>query len=372
VNESSILNRLRDTMGEMGIDALVTASPENFCYINGIVVPSQPLMRWRHALTVLRSNGERTVIVVDMEHSTVTKSLSGIEVLAWGEFTNRPMEVLAGALADLGLGRASIALEMDYLPAEDYLELTRLLPDVNWSSCEQMLARQRQIKTPDEVALLRRLSRISDQSIRDAYRSVTIGDSEMDIAAALTRGVFTLGAENFKLMIVATGDRSQLPNVGPSERRLEATDICRVEIFSMLNGYHAGVCRTAMVKKAPPEAERIWAHLHEAKLLVLDMAKPGISTRAVYEAFIAHLNKLGLPAIKFIGHGIGLHLHEEPYLGMYSDQPLEAGMVLGVEPLVYETGYGFGMQNKDMILITENGCELLSDISDTEYLTRVD
>lgn len=369
---SSIINRLCANLVAEGLDALVTASPENFSYVNGMVVPSQPLMRWRHALTVVRSNGERTVIVVDMEHSTVAQSLPGVEIVPWGEFTDRPMEVLAAVITDLGLDRGHVGMEMDYLPARDYLELAQLLPGVTWFPCEDLLARQRQIKTPEEISLLRRLSRISDQSILDAYQAVAAGDSEMDIAAALTRGVFTLGAESFKLMIVATGERSQLPNVGPSERRLNNGDICRVEIFSMLNGYHAGVCRTAMVKSAPPEAERIWAHLHEAKLLVLDMAKPGASTRNIYQAFIAHLDKIGLPAIKFIGHGIGLHLHEEPYLGMYDDQPLEPGMVLGVEPLVYETGYGFGMQNKDMILITEEGCELLSDVSDTEYLIRVD
>ena len=72
-----------------------------------------------------------------------------------------------------------------------------------------------------------------------------------------------------------------------------------------------------------------------------------------------------------IGHGIGLHLHEDPYLGPTNDQPLEAGMVLGIEPLVYETGFGFGMQNKDMVLVTSSGCELLSDYADTDRLLIV-
>ena len=76
----------------------------------------------------------------------------------------------------------------------------------------------------------------------------------------------------------------------------------------------------------------------------------GQSSRAIYETFIAKLSALNLPPISFVGHGIGLHLHEEPYLGRYSDTPLEAGMVLGIEPLVYETGYGFGLQNKDIVL----------------------
>jgi Xaa-Pro dipeptidase len=80
---------------------------------------------------------------------------------------------------------------------------------------------------------------------------------------------------------------------------------------------------------------------------------------------------LKLPRISFVGHGIGLFLHEDPYLGGGEDISLEAGMVLGIEPLIYQTGHGFGMQNKDMVLLTDTGCELLSDCADTDKLILV-
>ncbi len=140
------------------------------------------------------------------------------------------------------------------------------------------------------------------------------------------------------------------------------------EIFPMIAGYHAGVCRTAAIGPAPPEAERIWANLTACKHLLLQVIKPGASTKWIYEVYLDKLRELGLPTIAFVGHGIGLHLHEDPYLGLTHDQPLEAGMVLGVEPLVYETGFGFGMQNKDMMLVTADGCEILSDHLDTDSL----
>jgi Xaa-Pro aminopeptidase len=151
-------------------------------------------------------------------------------------------------------------------------------------------------------------------------------------------------------------------------------DVCRVEIFSVIAGYQAGVCRTAVVQRAPPHAEAIWKNLVECKYLIMDMIKPGASCRAIYDAFIRHLSKLKLPPISFVGHGIGLHLHEDPYIGMTpeigkrGDAQLEAGMVLGVEPLTYQTGYRFGMQNKDMMLVTKTGCELLSDYANTDHL----
>lgn len=367
----TIIARQREIMAANGLDALIAVSPENFAWTTGFVVPSQPILRWRHAFLVVKADGTRAVLCVDMEESTVRRRLPGEEVRAWGEFVGDAMERLAALIHDLGLARGRIGIELDYLPAGDFAALTKALPQARFEAAEGMFARARQIKTPEEIALLRDLSRIADKSITDAFAAVEVGSSEMDIAAALTRGIYSQGADQFRLMIVATGERSVLPNVGPSARRLQPQDICRVEIFSMLRGYHAGVCRTAQVQSPPPHAERIWAKLVECKYLVLDMIKPGASSRAIYDAFLRKLAELDLPPISFVGHGIGLHLHEEPYLGRYSDVPLESGMVLGIEPLVYETGFGYGMQNKDVVLVTETGSELLSNYADTDKLLEV-
>ena len=126
-------------------------------------------------------------------------------------------------------------------------------------------------------------------------------------------------------------------------------------------------------------AEEIWQLLVDAKYRIMEMVKPGASSLAIYEAFIAKLAEKNLPPISFVGHGIGLHLHEDPYLGKTPilgrpglDAPVEENMVLGFEPLCYRTGYGFGMQNKDMLLVTADGSELLSDYADTDRLLRIE
>jgi len=358
-------------MNEQGLDALVCLSPENFAYVTGFVVSSHSLMRWRHAAVIVTADGRCAYLVVDMEESTVKSKANGVDVRTWGEFTEKPMQVLAGLLSDLGLADGKIGTEMDYLFAGDYAELKNCLPNSEILPSEKILARLRQIKTADEINLMRRLSRIADESIHNSLMDVRAGSSEMDIAGGLTRNIYNLGADDFKLMIVATGERSVFPNVGPSLRKLRNGDICRVEIFAVINGYHAGVCRTACVQSAPEHADDIWKNLVECKYLVLDMVKPGASAKEIYEVFIRHLKKLNLPPIKFVGHGIGVHLHEEPYLGMYSDEPLEAGMILGIEPLIYDTGHGFGMQNKDIVLVTETGSDLLSDFTNTDRLLTI-
>jgi len=367
-----VITRQARAMQDARFDAVVSISPENFAYVTGFLSPTQPLMRWRHAMALVTADGAVALVVVDMEANTIrSKAPMGTEIAVWREFKFDAMNVLADLLRKHGLAGARIGIEMDYLPAGDWAALRELLPQAKFTAAQNLLARLRQIKSPTEIDVLRRLSRIADKAITDAYHSVSAGSSEMDLAAALTRGVYEQGAEYFKLMIVATGERSAFPNVGPTDRTLKRGDVCRVEIFPMINGYHAGVCRTAAVGAPPPEAERIWANLTACKYLLLDAIKPGASSRAIYDLYLSKLSELGLPPISFIGHGIGLHLHEDPYLGPTDDQPLEAGMVLGIEPLVYQTGFGFGMQNKDMVLVTGSGCELLSDYANTDKLIIV-
>jgi len=370
-----ILERQAKTMQAHALDAMISCSPENFAYAAGFVVPSQPLIRHRHAMVIVDASAKAAIFAVDMEESTIKRRDPDVPRRIWKEFSDDAMAILASQLTDLGLAAGTIGIEMDYLPAGDFARLQAALPRARFSPCEGILARLRQIKNAEEIGLLRRLSRIADQAITDAIASVQRGDTEMDIAAHLTRNIYELGAEHFKLLIVATGDRSRLPNVGPTSRKLARGDVCRVEIFSVIGGYQAGVCRTAVVQEAPPMADEIWQHLVDCKYQIMEMVKPGASCREIYYAFIEKLQKANLPPISFVGHGIGLHLHEDPYLGKTptlghpgSDALIEENMVLGFEPLCYETGHGFGMQNKDMLLVNAKGSELLSDYADTDRL----
>jgi len=368
--KTEIIAKQAQAMRSEGLDALIAISPENFAYTTGFVVPSQPLMRWRHAIAMATADGAVRAVVIDMEASTVRAHVGVEEVRVYREFVDDPMEALRQSIADLGLERARLGVELEYLPAKDFLSLREKLPGATLVAADQVFHKLRQVKTRAEIDLLRALSRITDRAIGETLRSARAGMTEMDLAGGLLGRIFAAGAENFKLMIIASGERSQFPNVGPSERALRREDLIRMEIFGMKNGYHAGVCRTAVVERATAEQEKIWKNLIECKYRVMDMIKPGARCKEVYRRFLEHFSSLGFEPISFVGHGIGLFLHEEPYLGRYGDEILEAGMVVAIEPLVYITGR-MGLQNKDMLVVTETGCELLSDETRTDELLRV-
>lgn len=366
-----IVAKQSQAMREKGLDALISLSPENVTYTTGIVVPSQSLMRWRHAIAVVTADGKVHMVVIDMEESTVRAHGGVGELRVYREFVDDPMETLCELLTGMKLARAKLGIEMEYIPGRDLATLKRRLPHADFVEADGIFHELRQAKTKDEIALLRGLSKITDKAICDALKHTRAGMTEMDLAGRLVSGLFTGGAEQFKLMIIASGERSQFPNVGPSQRVIQRGDVIRMEIFGVKNGYHAGVCRTAVVGAPTAEQEKIWANLIECKYLVMSLVKPGASCREVYENFLKKFSALGFEPISFVGHGIGLFLHEEPYLGRYANKTLEEGMVLAIEPLVFIPGR-MGMQNKDMIAVTKDGCELLSDYTPTDRLIRVE
>jgi Xaa-Pro aminopeptidase len=368
--DQEIISRLTKRITEEGLDAILAISPENVTYTTGVVVPSQSLMRWRHAICILTADGRLSIIAVDMEATTVQAHAGIDDLRVYREFTEDPIDKLGEALRDLKLDHGKVGIELEFLPAKDFAALQRVAPNVHWTAADAIFHKLRQVKTAGELNLLRSLSKLTDKAIGDTLRAARLGMSELDLAGHLLSSLFAGGAESYKLMIIASGERSQFPNVGPTERKLQEGDLIRMEIFGQRRGYLAGICRTAVVGEPTAEQEKIWSNLIHCKYLVMDMIKPGARCNEIYQTFLKKFAELGFASISFVGHGIGLFLHEEPYMGRYGDETLEEGMVVAIEPLVYIPGR-MGLQNKDMLCVTKSGCELLSDYTPTDTLMRV-
>src|SRR5262252_9297860 len=124
-----VIARQVGAMREAGLDAVVSISPENFAYVTGFLSPTQPLMRWRHAMALVTVDGAAALVAVDMEANTIrAKAPAGAEIAVWREFQFDAMKVLADVLRQHGLTNASIGIEMDYFPAGDLAALRGILP----------------------------------------------------------------------------------------------------------------------------------------------------------------------------------------------------------------------------------------------------
>lgn len=366
-----IIDKCITACGENDLDAIVAMSPENFAYVVGFVVPSQPVLRWRHAGAVVTRDGKRALLTVDMEATTVKDLQPNEDVRVWAEFDEDAMPVFAGLLEDLGLGSARVGIETDYVPVRDMEKLSSLLPDVRWEPSYPIFNRLRMVKTPRELELMRKLARITDRSIKEALEGIHPGDTEMDLAGSVTTNLFRYGAQNFKWLILAAGERSQYPNVGPTLRKLERGDVVRLEVFGALDGYYTGICRTAVVQEASPEVEEIWSNIVACRDMIFESVRDGATGTAIHGKVMAKFDELGWPRMGFVGHGIGLFVHEDPYLGPHADAVLQTGMVLGVEPVLLVPGR-YGFQVKDIVAVGPDGADVLSDVTNTDRLLVID
>jgi Xaa-Pro aminopeptidase len=135
-----IAQRQAKAMVAAGLDAMISCSPENFAYVTGFVVPSQPLIRHRHAMAIVQANGTVALFGVDMESSTIARNAPGVSTTIWAEFSDDAMLVLAAQLAELGLARGRIGIELDYLPAGDFMRLQAALPGATTSASSSTLS----------------------------------------------------------------------------------------------------------------------------------------------------------------------------------------------------------------------------------------
>src|SRR3981189_3256511 len=122
-----IIERQGSALKEARTHAILSISPENFAYVTGFLSPTQPLMRWRHAMALVTADGAVALVVVDMEANTIrSKAPAGTEIAVWREFKFDAMNVLADLLHKHALSGARVGIELDYLPAGDLAALREL------------------------------------------------------------------------------------------------------------------------------------------------------------------------------------------------------------------------------------------------------
>lgn len=366
---TSTWDRLRLEMHREGLAALVALSPENVAYAIGYMVPSHPTNRARRTITVLTA--DRAVLIVVSVEAELARQQSRItDVRSYHQFRDRPMDVLADVLRELKVADDPVGMEMDYLPALDYLRLREHFPALDLRPNRELYLRARFVKGPDEIASLRRIAHVSDLAEAAAWREVREGMTEKQLAAIITAALLNEGGDGLRLLI-GGGERSGIVNPKPTDRPLRHGDVLRVEVLGNLNNYQSNVTRTGVIGRATDEQRGIWTVLMEARSAALERLGPGTHVRELWKTYADVCQRGGLePTLSFLGHGIGLTGHEEPYITADTDLVLEPGVVLTYEPFYMMPGR-MGFHIEDMFLVTERGCETLTTVTTNHALIEV-
>ena len=369
--EHEVLRKLRAASAKAGHDALVAFSQDNVTYTAGFLVPSHASNRFRRTIAVVAGEQFATQIVVNVEENLAKQRSRFSDIRAYNQFTQDATDVLADVLLEAGVGSGQIAIELDYMPAQDYIRLRERLPRAKFVPCRELYFNARMIKTDAEIAVLKDVGALTDRVIGEVLREVRPGMTEKLVAQIIGNKMLEGGCDSLKCQ-VGSGVRSGITNCAPTDKVIEKDDIVRVEILGDMKFYRSNVTRTAVLGNPSDEQRHIWDVMIGARETCKAMLKPGTAVADLYRVYVKYLRDRGIePTLKFLGHGIGQTIHEEPYITDTRTVVLESNITCTMEPLYMIPGR-MGFHVEDMYRITPTGFEAMTGtITPNDELIRI-
>ena len=244
-------------------------------------------------------------------------------------------------------------------------KLTELAPDgVELVAVTGLVEELRRRKDSWELEAIAKAARISDQVYEWIFERGVVGRTEREIMLDAHQRLRELGAEDPSFpAIVGAGENSALPHHDSSDRKVRKNEILLIDMGAIVNGYCSDCTRTVATGELEDEARKVYEVVRSAQAAALDAIRagvPGTEADAVArDAIIA--DGYGDEFGHGLGHGVGIEVHEAPRLSKRSDDTLEVGDVVTVEPGVYLPGR-FGVRIEDLVMVTDNGCRNLSGV----------
>jgi Xaa-Pro aminopeptidase len=335
---------------DLKIDALLVSALPNIRYVSGFTGDNAILLLTPDSQTLFTD--PRYTIQASEQCTCPVKTI-----------TKGPLDLAAVELIKKKRWKR-IGFESSRIIFDVYQRLKDALPmGVSLKPLSGVIEKLRMIKTPEEIARIRRSVLANSEAFAKTVKSLRPGVSEAAVAAELEFQMRRLGAERAAFeTIVAAGPRSALPHAQPSRRSATAiNELLLIDMGSCLDGYMSDMTRMLFFGKPGNRVRSMYKAVLNAQLAAIDAVRPGVEARQVDQKARQVLNKegLGKEFVHSTGHGLGLEIHEPPRLGKLDRTTLETGMVITIEPGAYIRDFG-GIRIEDTVLVTRNGCEVLT------------
>ena len=261
----------------------------------------------------------------------------------------------------LGFSGRRIGYE-GFVPHTRYLEFEKLAPQAKFTDVSKDLLALRAVKTADEIAKLRAAERLDCRIYADAVKTFRAGVTERQMAAVIRKLMIDRGdGEAFETIVCVGRNAAECHHV-PDDTVWNGREPVLIDMGVKLDGYCSDLTRNILPKRMTPAYRRVYELVREANLAAIAAAKPGMSGKALDKVARDVIRKGGFGRCfgHSLGHGVGLEIHEAPTASARSDWVLEPGMLVTIEPGIYLED-NLGVRIEDLVLITETGCEVLSD-----------
>ncbi len=345
--------RMDGVLDTEGLDALIITDVANVRYLSGYVGSNG----------VLVIAPGRRVLLTDSRYMADARARTrGVDVLQAGrDLMDRLAEVV-------GSGR--VGFEADQVSVARRDRFATRLPSVELVPTAGLVEQLRVVKEPEEIVCIREAARIADAAYARIEREGFGGRTEAQVAWDLEGSMRADGADGASFdIIVASGPNGALPHAVPRRVPMERDTLVVVDMGALVGGYASDCTRTYATGPLVPALAEAYAVCLEAQRAALAACRSGVHTGdldAVARGIISDAG-LGERFGHGLGHGVGLNIHERPWLRQEGGEMLETGMVVTIEPGIYLDGVG-GVRIEDLAVITDDGCEVLTGIT-TDLIT---
>lgn len=363
----SRLERVRRAMAGGGYDWLVAIHPVSIHWLTGSDAKSYQEFQ----CLLIGGNGEPLVVLTrhGETHEFETDSLAG-EVIGWGGGeVEDPIAAFAGLARRFGLTKARVGLEVPayYLHPHHYLGLREVLGEALKGEPTDLISDLRLVKSPAEVAYIRRAAAMADTALADFASSLAPGLSELELAGKVYGSLLANGSGIAASPInLVSGERSAYSHGGPTSRILRAGDFVNIEFGATCRRYTATIGRQYCLGAPTARMMELHGIVREASDAMIATIRDGVAAAHVHDVARKIIAARGLDRWRVHTSGYSLAPGFPPSWGDPlhmiggSRYVLRAGMVVTVEPPVFVGPEGLGARIIDNVLVTDTGAELLS------------
>ncbi len=255
-----------------------------------------------------------------------------------------------------------IGVETANLPHDSFVRLSEAVNGVEIVSIGDQIDRIRWVKTPEEVSNHRRAIEITDIAYERAVTALAPGITERELANLIAIAFLDQGADGWGFPpTVAFGPNSAKPHHEPGDRPLQDGEAIVMDIGATVHGYTADLTRTNWLGEPPARLAEIYTIVQSAQDAAFAAIRAGVPARIVDAAArdVIAAAGYGEEFVHGLGHGIGVRIHDGPFMHGKNEDPLPANAILTVEPGIYIRDFG-GVRIEDVVLVTDEGYELLT------------
>ena len=291
---------------------------------------------------------------VDSEHANKSRPKKGTPP--------NLVETLARIIKKQKSRSSSIGVELDLLPSSFQDQLKKKLPGRKFKNAGPLLKKLRMVKSPEEIKILRESIQINEFACSRVIGSITEDVDVLDLARIYERSLLEKDARLGMSSVGAGSKYGAIPIARPRAQKLKRGDMVRLDLCGIYNAYWSDMARTLFVNTASEEQRKLYNIFRTAEMKGIESVRAGKLASDVYKTVRKSLTEAGAWCPGFVGHGVGLDLHEEPILGPESKIRLEPDMVLSIEVFYFREKFG-GLQIEDNVLVTKDGYEPLTSLS---------